>query len=114
VTDGHTASVNILFKDKKPSKEQILEIWKNFKSAPQELELPFAPIQPIHYIEEENRPQPKKDRDIDKGMAVTVGRLRECNIFDYKFVALSHNTVRGAAGGGILNAELLVKKGYIV
>lgn len=113
VTDGHTGVVNILFKDKKPTKEQILEIWKNFKSVPQELDLPFAPAQPIHYRDEDNRPQPAKDRDTDKAMAVTVGRLRECNIFDFKFVALSHNTVRGAAGGGILNAELLVKKGYI-
>jgi len=113
VTNGHTACVNILFKDKKPTKEQIISIWENFKSTPQELKLPFAPVHPIIYKEEENRPQPKKDRDNDKGMAVTVGRLRKCNIFDYKFVALSHNTVRGAAGGGILNAELLFKKGYI-
>ena len=113
VSDGHLACVSILFKDKKPSKEKIIEIWENFKSVPQELKLPFAPIQPIIYKEEENRPQPKKDRGNDKGMAVTVGRLRDCNIFDYKFVALSHNTVRGAAGGGILNAELLVKKGFI-
>ena len=80
---------------------------------PQELKLPFAPVHPIIYNVEENRPQPKKDRDSDKGMAATVGRLRKCDIFDYKFVALSHNTIRGAAGGGILNAELLVKKGYI-
>jgi aspartate-semialdehyde dehydrogenase len=113
VTDGHLATVNISFKDKKPSKEEIIKIWKEFKSVPQDLKLPFAPIQPIVYTEEENRPQPKKDRNTDKGMATTVGRLRECKIFDYKFVALSHNTVRGAAGGGILNAELLVKKGYI-
>lgn len=113
VSDGHTASVNILFKDKKPSKEEILKIWKNFKSEPQKLNLPSAPLQPIIYKEEDNRPQPKKDRNIDKGMAVVVGRLRDCNIFDYKFVALSHNTIRGAAGGGILNAELLVKKGFI-
>lgn len=113
VTDGHLACVNILFKDKKPTKEEIIKIWTNFKSVPQELKLPFAPTFPIIYKEEENRPQPKKDRDTDKGMAVTVGRLRDCKIFDYKFVALSHNTVRGAAGGGILNAELLVKKGYI-
>jgi len=113
VTDGHLACVNILFKDKKPTKEKIIKIWNNFKSIPQELKLPFAPLFPIIYKEEENRPQPKKDRDNDKGMAVTVGRLRDCKIFDYKFVALSHNTVRGAAGGGILNAELLVKKGYI-
>jgi aspartate-semialdehyde dehydrogenase len=102
-----------LFKNKKPTKEEIIKIWTNFKSIPQDLKLPFAPINPIIYKEEDNRPQPSKDRDSDKGMAVTVGRLRDCNIFDYKFVALSHNTVRGAAGGGILNAELLVKEGYI-
>lgn len=113
VTNGHTACVNILFKNKKPTEEKIKEIWKNFKGLPQELKLPFAPIHPIIYKEEENRPQPKKDRDNDKGMAVTIGRLRKCKIFDYKFVALSHNTVRGAAGGGILNAELLVKKNYL-
>lgn len=113
VSDGHLACVSILFKTKKPTRDQIIKIWKDFKGVPQDLKLPFAPIQPIIYNEEENRPQPKKDRNNDKAMAVTVGRLRECNIFDYKFVALSHNTVRGAAGGGILNAELLVKKGYI-
>lgn len=114
VIDGHTACVNILFKNKIPTKERIIEIWRNFKGLPQELKLPFAPICPIIYKEEENRPQPKKDRGNDKGMAVTVGRLRKCKIFDYKFVALSHNTVRGAAGGGILNAELLVKKNYLL
>ena len=113
VSDGHLATVNILFKDKKPTKEEIIKIWNDFKSVPQELNLPFAPINPIIYKEEENRPQPKKDRGNDKGMAVTIGRLRDCNIFDYKFIALSHNTVRGAAGGGILNAELLFKEGYI-
>ena len=113
VSDGHLATVNISFKGKIPSKEEIIKIWSEFKSVPQELNLPFAPKNPIIYTEEENRPQPKKDRNTDKGMAVTVGRLRTCPIFDYKFVALSHNTVRGAAGGGILNAELLVKKGYI-
>ena len=113
VTDGHMACVSIEFKNKKPTKEEIIKIWSNFKEIPQKLKLPFAPINPIIYTEEENRPQPKKDRNNDKAMAVTVGRLRECNILDYKFVALSHNTVRGAAGGGILNAELLAKKGYI-
>lgn len=113
VIDGHTACVSVLFGEKKPTKEEILKIWKEFKSVPQELDLPFAPAQPIIYREEENRPQPRKDRDADKAMAVSVGRLRECNVFDFKFVGLSHNTVRGAAGGGILNAELLVKKGYI-
>jgi aspartate-semialdehyde dehydrogenase len=115
VVDGHTACVSIEFadKNKKPTKEEILKVWKEFKSVPQELDLPSAPKQPIIYTEEDNRPQPRKDRDNDKGMAVTVGRLRECNVFDYRFVGLSHNTVRGAAGGGILNAELLKAKGYL-
>ena len=113
VIDGHTASVNMKFKDRVPSRQNIIEIWKNFKSLPQELDLPFAPKQPIIYLEDIDRPQPRKDRDNDKGMAVTVGRLREDNVFDYKFVSLSHNTVRGAAGGAILNAELLVTKGFI-
>ena len=113
VSDGHLACVNILFGKKKPSREKILDIWKKFRGEPQKLDLPFAPKQPIIYREEPNRPQPKKDRDADKGMAVTVGRLREDNIFDFKFAALSHNTIRGAAGGGILNAELAFKKGLV-
>ena len=113
VVDGHTACVSLKFRNEKPSKEKILEIWNNFKELPQELDLPFAPAQPIIYKEEDNRPQPRKDRDNDKGMAATIGRLRDCNVFDYRFTSLSHNTIRGAAGGGILNAELLVKKGYI-
>ncbi|MHA1822180.1 MAG: aspartate-semialdehyde dehydrogenase [Promethearchaeota archaeon] len=113
VTDGHTASVNLKFKNKVPELDEIIDIWKKFKSIPQELNLPFAPKRPIIYTELENRPQPKKDRDNDKGMAVTVGRLRKDNVFDIKFVGLSHNTVRGAAGGGILNAELLKLKGFI-
>lgn len=113
VVDGHTACVSIKFADEKPTREEIVRIWQDFRSAPQELELPFAPAQPIIYLEEENRPQPRKDRNNDKAMAVTIGRLRDCNVFDYRFVGLSHNTVRGAAGGGILNAELLYKKGYI-
>jgi aspartate-semialdehyde dehydrogenase len=115
VVDGHTACISFEFADKtkKPSKEEILKIWEEFKSVPQELNLPFAPKQPIIYTEEENRPQPRKDRDLDKAMAIVVGRLRECNVFDYRFVGLSHNTVRGAAGGGILNAELLKAKGYL-
>ncbi|MFX1456228.1 MAG: aspartate-semialdehyde dehydrogenase [Promethearchaeota archaeon] len=113
VSDGHTASVNIKFKNTIPSKDEILTIWRSFKSEPQYLDLPYAPKQPIIYLESIDRPQPKKDRDSDKGMAITVGRLREDTVFDYKFVALSHNTVRGAAGGAILNAELLVKKGFI-
>ena len=97
----------------KPSREEILKIWKEFKSAPQELNLPFAPKQPIIYREEDNRPQTRLDRGNDKGMAVTVGRLRECNVLHWRFVGLSHNTIRGAAGGGILNAELLKAKGFI-
>ena len=113
VSDGHTASVNVKFNDKVPSKREIIKIWNSFKSLPQELDLPFAPKQPIIYLENIDRPQPKKDRDNDKGMAVTVGRLREDNVFDYKFVSLSHNTIRGAAGGAILNAELLIAKGFI-
>lgn len=113
VSDGHLACVNILFGKKKPSREKVLEIWKKFRGEPQKLELPFAPLQPIIYRDEPNRPQPKKDRDTDKGMAVTVGRLRPDTVFDLKFVSLSHNTVRGAAGGGILNAELAFKKGYL-
>lgn len=113
VSDGHTASVNVKFKERVPSKEEIIKIWNDFKSLPQELNLPFAPKQPIIYLYNNDRPQPKKDRDNDKGMALTVGRLREDNVFDFKFVALSHNTVRGAAGGSILSAELLVYKEYI-
>lgn len=113
VSDGHLACVNVLFGKKKPTRENILEIWKKFRGEPQELDLPFAPKQPIIYRDEPNRPQPKYDRDADKAMAVSVGRLRPCSVFDYKFVALSHNTVRGAAGGGILNAELALKKGYL-
>ncbi len=115
VVDGHTACISFEFADRKskPTIEQIIKIWESFRSLPQELKLPFAPEQPIIYRYEENRPQPRKDRDIDKGMSISVGRLRECNVFDYRFVCLSHNTVRGAAGGGILNAELLFKKGHL-
>jgi len=113
VVNGHTACVSLEFGPKKPSLEEIKKIWKEFKSEPQDLNLPFAPKHPIIYREESNRPQPRKDRDTDKGMAATVGRLRECKVFDIRFVCLSHNTVRGAAGGGILNAELLKAKGYL-
>lgn len=113
VSDGHTACVNISFKKNKPTKEEIWSIWKSFSSVPQKLLLPSAPKQAVICLEEENRPQPKKDRGNEHGMAVSVGRLRECPVFDFKFVGLSHNTIRGAAGGGILNAELLVKQGYI-
>jgi aspartate-semialdehyde dehydrogenase len=113
VADGHTACVSLEFGDRKPSVEEVKKIWADFRSLPQELDLPTAPERPIIIREETDRPQPRKDRDADKAMAVTVGRLRPCGVFDLRFVGLSHNTVRGAAGGGILNAELLKHKGYI-
>ncbi len=112
VTDGHTAAVFVSFK-KKPTKEQILKAWKEFKGLPQELKLPSAPEQFITYFEEDNRPQAKLDRDKEKGMGVFAGRLREDTVYDYKFVGLSHNTKRGAAGGAVLIAELLKAQGYI-
>ncbi len=111
VSDGHTAAVFVSF-DKKPSKDEILQLWNDFKGVPQELELPSAPKQFIHYFEEDNRPQSKLDRMLENGMAVSTGRLREDSQYDYKFVCLSHNTLRGAAGGGVLLAELLAAKGY--
>jgi len=111
VSDGHTAAVFVSF-DKKPSKEEILKAWQEFAGVPQELQLPSAPKQFIHYFEEDNRPQAKIDRNLENGMAVSVGRLREDSLFDYKFVCLSHNTLRGAAGGAVLLAELLAAKGY--
>ena len=113
VIDGHTAVVNIRFKDKKPSIDTVKSVWQNFKGLPQTEKFPMAPNKPILYFEEENRPQPKLDRNLEKGMAVSVGRLAEDKFFDIRYVALSHNTVRGAAGGAILMAELLVQKGYI-
>ena len=113
VTDGHTVCVSVEFGAKKPSAEEVNKIWTEFKSLPQELKLPMAPEQPIIIREETDRPQPRRDRDADKAMAVSVGRIRPCNVFDIRFVGLSHNTVRGAAGGGILNAELLKHKGYL-
>ena len=112
VSDGHTAAVFMSFK-KKPTKEEILDRWKNFKGLPQELKLPSAPDQFITYMEEENRPQAKLDRDSEKGMGVFAGRLREDKVYDWKFVGLSHNTKRGAAGGAVLTAELLKAKGLI-
>ena len=111
VSDGHTAAVFVKFR-KKPTKEEILSAWQNFKGEPQELELPHAPKQFVTYFEEDNRPQAKLDRDIYGGMGVSVGRLRQDHVYDYKFVGLSHNTLRGAAGGAVLIAELLYRKGY--
>lgn len=112
VLDGHTAAVFVNFK-KKPAKEQILECWKNFKGLPQELKLPSAPEHFIQYLEEDNRPQVKLDVNYENGMGISMGRLREDSVFDYKFVGLSHNTLRGAAGGAVLIAELLVAQKYI-
>lgn len=112
VLDGHTAAVFVSF-DKKPTKEQMINAWNTYRGLPQELDLPSAPKQFMKYYEEENRPQARLDRDYENGMGITIGRLREDRIFDYKFVCLSHNTVRGAAGGGILTAELLKALGYI-
>ncbi len=112
VLDGHTAAVFVKFA-KKPTKEQLIEALKNFKGLPQELNLPSAPKQFIQYLEEDNRPQVKLDVNYENGMGISVGRLREDTVYDFKFVGLSHNTVRGAAGGAILCAELLTAQKYI-
>ena len=112
VTDGHTAAVFVSFENT-PPRETILNEWASFRGVPQMLDLPHAPKQFITYFEEDNRPQDKLDRDIYGGMGVTVGRLRPDTLFDYKFVGLSHNTLRGAAGGAVLIAELLYRKGYL-
>lgn len=112
VLNGHTAAVFVKFR-KKPTKEQLIEKLEKFKGLPQELELPSAPKQFIKYHEEDNRPQVSLDVDYERGMGVNVGRLREDSVYDWKFVGLSHNTVRGAAGGAVLCAETLKAKGYI-
>ena len=112
VTDGHMAAVFMSF-DRKPTKEQILEKWENFVGRAQELNLPTAPKKFLYYFTEDNRPQTKLDRTLENGMAVSIGRLREDTQYDYKFVCLSHNTLRGAAGGAVLLAELLCAEGYI-
>ena len=111
VSDGHMGAVFVSF-DKKPTKEEILKTWKEFHGPAQDLDLPSAPKQFLHYFEEDDRPQPKLDRMLENGMAVSIGRLREDTQYDYKFVCLSHNTLRGAAGGAVLLAELLAVKGY--
>ena len=111
VSDGHMGAVFVRFQNK-PSKEEILQAWKEFHGPAQDLKLPSAPKQFLHYFEENDRPQPKLDRMLENGMAVSIGRLREDNQYDYKFVCLSHNTLRGAAGGAVLLAELLAAKGY--
>lgn len=111
VSDGHTAAVFVSFENK-PSKEEILKAWKDYAGVPQELELPSAPKQFLNYFTEDDRPQARLDRELEGGMAVSIGRLREDSQYDYKFVCLSHNTLRGAAGGAVLMAELLAAKGY--
>lgn len=111
VSDGHMAAV-FFSMEHKISKEEIIQRWTAFRGPAQELELPSAPKQFIHYFTENDRPQPKLDRDLEGGMAISVGRLRPDTQYDYKFVCLSHNTLRGAAGGGVLMAELLCKLGY--
>lgn len=112
VSNGHTAAVFASF-TRKPEMEEMKAAWKQFRGRPQELGLPTAPKQFIHYFEEPDRPQARLDRDLEGGMAVSVGRLRPDTQYDYKFVSLSHNTLRGAAGGGVLLAELLCAEGYI-
>ena len=112
VTDGHMAAVFVKF-ESKPTKEQILEDWRSFEGKPQLLGLPSAPEHFLTYFEEDNRPQTRLDRDLYGGMGVSVGRLREDTVYDYKFVGLSHNTLRGAAGGAVLIAELLYREGYL-
>ena len=112
VSDGHMAAVFASFRNK-PSKEEILQKWASFSGRPQELQLPSAPKQFLHYFTEDNMPQTKLHRNLENGMAVSIGRLREDTQYDYKFVCLSHNTLRGAAGGGVLLAELLCAENYI-
>lgn len=112
VTDGHLAAVFVSF-EKKPTIEEIKNAWQSYAGYPQQHQLPSSPAQFLTYFEEENRPQTKLDRDLEKGMGVSIGRLREDSQYDYKFVCLSHNTVRGAAGGAVLMAETLASKGYL-
>ncbi len=112
VSDGHLAAVFVAF-ERKPSKEQILEAWRAYAGTPQALKLPSAPSPFLNYLEDDARPQTKLDRDAGNGQAVSLGRLRPDTVFDWKFVALSHNTVRGAAGGAVLTAELLKAQGYL-
>ena len=114
VSDGHMGAVFMRFKDgMKPTKEEIIETWKSFSGRAQDLELPSAPKHFLNYFTEDNMPQTKLQRNLEGGMAVSIGRLREDTQFDYKFVCLSHNTLRGAAGGAVLLAELLCAEGYM-
>jgi aspartate-semialdehyde dehydrogenase len=112
VVDGHTVTVSVEF-ERKPSKDDIIRALVNYRSVPQERKLPSAPPQPVIYMEENDRPQPRRDVERERGMAVFVGRMRECPVLDYKFVALGHNTIRGAAGAAVLNAELMYSEGLL-
>lgn len=112
VEDGHTESVSLKLK-KKVGPEEIIQAWKEFRSEPQELKLPSAPEQPLQYLNAADRPQPRLDVDAGAGMTATIGRLRACNVLDWRFTVLSHNTIRGAAGAALLNAELLKVRGYL-
>jgi aspartate-semialdehyde dehydrogenase len=112
VEDGHTESVSVKLK-KKARPEEMMKAWNEFRSVPQELKLPSAPEQPVRYTESADRPQPRFDVESGNGMTATVGRLRACGVFDWKFTVLSHNTIRGAAGAALLNAELLKVRGYL-
>jgi aspartate-semialdehyde dehydrogenase len=112
VVDGHTETVSVEL-ESKPSAADLIAAFNNYRSLPQERNLPSAPAQPVVYLNEEDRPQPRRDVERDRGMAVFVGRLRECPVFDYKFVCLGHNTVRGAAGAAVLNAELMLTEGML-
>lgn len=112
VIDGHTACVSVKLK-RQATTEEIIDAWRRYRSVPQDLGLPMAPEFPIHYFDEDRYPQPRLHRLLDKGMVTSIGRLRPCALLDWKFVLLSHNTIRGAAGGAILNAELMVKRGLI-
>ncbi len=112
VVDGHTVTVSVGFSSK-PSEQELIAAFREFRSVPQERELPSAPAHPVVYMEERDRPQPRRDVERDRGMAAFIGRLRPCPVFDYKFVALGHNTVRGAAGAAVLNAELMSSEGFL-
>mgnify|MGYP000804726766 CR=1 FL=1 len=112
VSNGHLGAVFVEFEDKKPTKEEMIEIWENYSGRAQELKLPSAPKQFLHYFTEPDRPQIHSERMLENGMAVSIGRLREDTQYDYKFVCLSHNTLRGAAGGAVLLGELLAAEGY--
>ena len=113
VSNGHMGAVFMRFEDKVPSKDEIIKIWSEYSAEPQQYNLPSAPKQFLHYFTEDNMPQTKLQRELEGGMAVSIGRLREDTQYDYKFVCLSHNTLRGAAGGAVLLAELLCKQGYM-